>query len=83
MGDNKEALDKLQVAVDDFIKGVSDDEEFLIVGAAIVYETTRYESDGQQTYKFGHKILEPTTLAGGVGLMRLGLQRLTNFYLED
>jgi hypothetical protein len=65
-------LDALAQAVQDFVNA-TEDHPSLVVGAALVYEVTQFEDNGDQTYKITYTIpSEQTSMAAAIGLLDAG-----------
>lgn len=51
----------------------------LILGATVVYETTKFDEEGDQVYSMQHVILDPSSLVHAVGLLSSARDRLSEY----
>lgn len=72
------ARDKLTEAVREFVKETHV-ENCLLLGSTLVYETTMFDENGHQNYATGHVILDPSSMAHGLGLVTAAKDRLSAY----
>lgn len=76
------AREKLQVAIQEFAV-TSADTSVLVLGAAVVYETSVFDDDGTQNYGMQHVVLEPGSLAQAVGMLSVAHDRIVGYINAD
>ena len=68
-----DALRTLTDAVQAFANE-DEDSASIVLGAVLVYEVTRFEDDGDQTYRITYTIpSEQTSMSAAIGLLDAGL----------
>lgn len=72
------AREKLTEAVKEYSLAV-DPYNPIVLGATVVYETTRFDDDGSQIYTMSHVILDPGSLAHAVGLLSTARDRIVSY----
>lgn len=72
------ARQKLTEALMEYTKA-TDPEAHLFLGGTVVFETTKFDDEGHQTYYTGHVILDPSSLSHAVGLLDICRDRLKKY----
>lgn len=73
------AREKLTEAVKEYMNAMEPDGQSLMMGATVVYETTRFDDEGEQIYSVQHVILDPGSLAHACGLLTVARDRLSEY----
>lgn len=72
------AREKLTEAVKTYAQAVEPGSH-LMMGATVVYETTKFDEEGDQVYSLQHVILDPSSLVHAAGLLSSARNRLSEY----
>ena len=77
-----ERSDKLAESIQEFINA-GEEIPRIVRGAVLVYETMRYDDDGDEVYSTNFSCIPGTTLATAIGVLDLGKALMINQVIED
>lgn len=72
------AREELTEAVKKYSQAICEEPQ-LVMGATVVWETSRYDDDGCQMYTMHHVVLDPGSLVHAIGLLSTARDRLSEF----
>jgi hypothetical protein len=69
-------LDRLTIAVQEFVNATDPEAPVLIDSAVVVWETMVYEDDGDLAYKVNYANAGRASMSAAVGLLQIGLDQV-------